>query len=47
MSGYGTTFLVGGVLQLAAVPFLLLSRRQRAAADSSTAPAAGKGPAAT
>ena len=31
---YGTSFVVGGVIQLAAVPFLLLSRREGAAADT-------------
>ena len=31
---YGTSFVVAGALQVMAVPFLLLSRRERAAADT-------------
>jgi MFS family permease len=31
---YGTSLVVGGVIQLAAAPFLLLSRRESAAADT-------------
>jgi MFS family permease len=34
--GYPTSILIGGVVQLAAAPFLLLSRRERAPADTRT-----------
>jgi MFS family permease len=33
---YGTSLVVGGVIQLAAAPFLFLSRRERAPADTAT-----------
>jgi len=33
---YGTSFVVAGALQVLAVPFLLLSRRERATADTAT-----------
>jgi MFS family permease len=34
VSGYATSFLLGSVIQLVAVPFIVASRRQRAVADS-------------
>ncbi|MCU1432600.1 MAG: major facilitator superfamily 1 [Actinotalea sp.] len=34
LTSYGTSYVVGAAIQLVAVPFLVLSRRQRAAADS-------------
>jgi MFS family permease len=34
---YGTSFVVGAALQTLAIPFLFLSRRERAAADTGTA----------
>lgn len=37
---YGASFVVAGVFQVMAVPFLLLSRRERAAADTATGDAA-------
>jgi MFS family permease len=36
VASYGTSFLVAGGLQLLAVPFLLLSRRERADADTAS-----------
>ena len=33
---YGTSFVVAGAFQLGALPFLLLARRERAAADTAT-----------
>ena len=42
LSGYGDSYAIGAVLQLAAVPFLALSRRERDPADLRVeAPAAG------
>jgi MFS family permease len=37
VSSYATSFLLGGLIQLAAVPFLLLSRRERSPADTARA----------
>ncbi|HZT44703.1 MAG TPA: MFS transporter [Gaiellaceae bacterium] len=37
---YSTSIVVGGIIQLAAAPFLLASRRERAAADTATTMAA-------
>ena len=34
ISGYATSFLLGSLIQLVAVPFIVASRRQNAAADS-------------
>lgn len=34
--GYGTSLVIGGVVQLVALPFLFASRRQRDAADTNT-----------
>jgi hypothetical protein len=31
--GYGPSYVVAGVLQALAIPFVLLARRQRAASD--------------
>jgi hypothetical protein len=36
VSSYATSFVVAGGIQLLAVPFLALSRRERAAADMAT-----------
>ena len=36
VASYGTSFVVAGVFQLMAVPFLLLSRRERSPADTGT-----------
>jgi hypothetical protein len=33
VSSYSTTFVVSGAIQLLALPFLALSRRERATAD--------------
>jgi hypothetical protein len=33
---YGTSFVIGGVIELLAVPFLLLSRREGSPADTAT-----------
>ena len=33
---YGTSFVVAGAIQVLAVPFLLLSRRERATADTAS-----------
>lgn len=33
---YGTSLVVGGAIQLISAPFLYLSRRERAAADTAT-----------
>src|SRR6185503_4525419 len=43
---YGTSLVVGGVIQLAAAPFLFLSRRERAPADTATSLAEPTEPAA-
>jgi MFS family permease len=40
VASYGTSFVVAGGLQLLAVPFLLLSRRERADADTASEPVA-------
>jgi hypothetical protein len=44
---YGTSYVVGAAVQVAAVPFLLLARRQNASSDSiaeeSAAEVAGQG----
>jgi hypothetical protein len=37
---YGASLVVGGAIQLIAAPFLYLSRREHAAADTTTNPAA-------
>jgi MFS family permease len=37
---YSTSLVVGGVIQLAAAPLLVLSRRERAPADTATSMAA-------
>ena len=49
LSGYAFSLVIGGVISAIAVPFIALSRKQNAAADTSTsdedaAPAAGLGP---
>lgn len=42
--GYANSLVVGGAIQLVAAPLLALSRRERAAADTATAPLAAPGP---
>jgi hypothetical protein len=37
---YGASLVVGGAIQLISAPFLYLSRRERAAADTEASPAA-------
>jgi MFS family permease len=42
---YATSFVIGGLIQLLAVPFLLLSRRERSQADTAVAGSAAPAPA--